>query len=200
VAYLPPDEDHAESESDGEATEKVPVIEDNVIEEGGNPLPQFNAGDDVDAGVDSRKARSRAMRVHRAMLGGGRIDRVWNRTIAFLDTVTLDAGGERGGGNKGEDVDGWINKAGLVQGALEPLRKFKFVAELGHGCGVSTMLLATRHIVSGFEIVRSRFEYSERLLSHIRRSAPKLNHVELGTIYCLFIRNHCPAHCLLSEF
>jgi hypothetical protein len=182
VAYLPQDEDHAESESDGESTEKLPVIEDNVVEESGNPLPQFNAGDDFGAGVDSHKARYRAMTFRRVTLGGGRMNRVWNRTIAFLDTVTLDAGGEGGAGNKGEDVDGWINKAGLVQGALKPLSKFKFVAELGHGCGVSTVLLATRHMVYAFEIVRSRFEYSERLLSHVRRSAPELNHVELGTI------------------
>jgi hypothetical protein len=151
----------------------------------GSSAPQFAAAADNGAGEDNYRAKYKAMPLERAKLSGTRMQSVWNTSIAYLDTMPLD---DQAGQTKGQDVDGWINKVGLETGAVQPLRGCMCVAEFGHSCGVTAMLLATRHIVFGFEIVRNRFEYSKRLLKGIREKyGKKLNHVELGTIYCLFI-------------
>jgi hypothetical protein len=188
AAYLPSSDE--ENEPDDEATDKSLVIEDpdgddmmHEEKKEHSPLAQFAAAGAADIGAENRY---KAMPLHRAKLEGKTLTRVWRKVTAYCDTVPLDAGGE----TLGEDVDGCINKVGLVQGVLEPLKKYKFVGEFGHGCGVTAMLLATRHVIFGWEIVPSRHEYSQQLLAQCKGWTRSLNHVELGSSH----HYHHPHH------
>jgi hypothetical protein len=101
---------------------------------------------------------------------------VWRLADKYERTYPGPSDGDNGVGPLGS-----VDEKGLTETVLPMLAEERAVADFGHGCGTTVLAFSTRHITIGFEVVASRYEYSQRLYEHCLKKNCPLNPLRLGT-------------------